>query len=440
MRGVVMAGDWGDESNLGGVAANNGGSMATQGNTVVSNLQRSKIGPLALSALLVMAIAAPAVAQVTRPVWYPPLSLYGRPVAQPYFDFPNWARYSNCRPAPLAWGYDPFPNYGPCEGSVDCLPETVACPGDFVAHRPSSWYFTADFAPLTMDRLDGVALARIGPSGPVVLSTEDLQTEFAAGGKYTIGRRIFDCYRLEGTYIGFHSWEDERLVVNSATNSLGGSGNLSTYFSGFSNPITAGLDGANFVSASVRSNFQSGEINVRYWGDMPPGPLDVSLLIGVRYIRIEDQFNFVSQADRPLPAGTTLDLQSNTLNDMWGAQIGIEFACLVSSRVWFDFDLKGGIFSDRVDLSTSALNNGASTLITDTRNRTAWLGDLSLIANWQMTPYWVLRAGYQALFFNGLSLAHEQNVSPIFPNVVGVLNDRGAAVYHGPILGIGANW
>src|SRR5207248_2149964 len=105
----------------------------------------------------------PASAQITQPVWYPPLSLYGRPIAQPYFDLPTWARYANCRPPPLAWGYDPFVNYGPCDGAGADVP-TVACPGNFVAHRPSGWYGSADFAPLTIDHLDGFALARIGPT------------------------------------------------------------------------------------------------------------------------------------------------------------------------------------------------------------------------------------------------------------------------------------
>jgi hypothetical protein len=388
--------------------------------------------------LLVLLSAAPAAAQSSQPVWWPPLSLYGHPVSQPFFDFPNWARYSYCRPAPLAWGYDPFPNYGPCDGAP--WYSNINCPGDFVAHRPSGWYGSADFTPLNMDRLNGVPLARIGPTGTVVLSTEDLRTEFAPAGKYTIGRRIFDCYRLEGTYMGFNSWQDQRQVVNNTTNSLGGTGNLSTYLSGFSNPITQGLDGANSVSAGVRSNFQSAELNMRYWVDMPPGPMDVSLLVGLRYIRIEDQFNFDSQADLPAPTGTAVDLQTNTLNNMWGAQIGIAFDVLVTTRFWIDFDLKGAMFNDHVSLTNAASTNGVPQLITDTRNRTAWLGDLSLLGNWQMTPYFTLRAGYQALFFNGVSLAHNQNVSPLFTNVVGVLNDKGRVAYHGPVLGIGANW
>ena len=388
--------------------------------------------------LLLLACAAPLAAQSTQPVWWPPLSLYGRPVAQPFFDFPNWARFSNCRPAPLAWGYDPFPNYGPCDGAPGY--HTINCPGDFVAHRANTWYGSADFAPLTMDRLDGMPLARIGPTGPDVLTTEDLRTEFSPSGKYTIGRRIFGCYRVEGTYLGFDTWQDARLVVNDDVNALGGIGNLSTYQSGFSNPITPGFDGANTVAASVRSNFQSGEFNVRYWVDMPPGPFDVSVLVGARYIRIDDQFNFVSQADIPGGPSALIDTQTTVLNELWGVQIGIHFAALISTRWWLDVDLKGGMFNDHVELETADTGTFAPALVTDTRDRTAWLGDISLVMNWQMTPGLVLRGGYQALFFNGLTLAHEQNVAPIFANNVGVINDKGKAAYHGPILGIGYNW
>ena len=99
-------------------------------------------------------------------------------------------------------------------------------------------------------RFDRIGLRRVAlcdrATGPVVLSTEDLRQEFSASGKYTIGRRIFDCYRIEGTYLGFATWSDQRLVTNTDVNSLGGTGNLSTFLSGFSNPITAGLDGASF--------------------------------------------------------------------------------------------------------------------------------------------------------------------------------------------------
>ena len=89
-----------------------------------------RLGVLAL--LATAALAAVALSPATA--WG---QLYGRPVAQPCFDFPNWARWSDCRPGPLAWGYDVFPDYGP----IDCacgMPDSVACETDFVAHRPTT--------------------------------------------------------------------------------------------------------------------------------------------------------------------------------------------------------------------------------------------------------------------------------------------------------------
>ena len=145
---------------------------------------------------------------------------------------------------------------------------------------------------------------------------------------------------------------------------------------------------------------------------------------------------FRAETDQPLPGGTSIDLQTNTVNNLWGGQIGIEFAVLVSSRWWFNLDVKGGIYNDQISLTSQATQNGATSLITDTRNRTAWVGDISLVGNWQMTPYWVLRAGYQALFINGIGLAQDQALSVQFNNSTGPLNDSGRLAIHGPILGV----
>src|SRR5438874_6938692 len=193
--------------------------------------------------LLALLLAAPAAGQVTQPTWWPPMTLYGRPVASPMFDFPVWARYSGCRPAPLAWGFDPFANYGPCDlAPNNCYP-TINCPGNFVAHRPNAWYFSADFAPTTVDFQNTRAIAALGTTGPIVLSTADLQPNFDAGGRFTIGHRIWDCYRIEGTYWGSFQWKDYAATADGTLNAATGApGNISTLLSGgFGNAAVATL-------------------------------------------------------------------------------------------------------------------------------------------------------------------------------------------------------
>lgn len=391
-----------------------------------------------LAAALALGLAASAAAQSTQPNWWPPTGLYGRPVAQPFFDFPVWARYSNCRPAPLTWGYDPFVNYGPCDGAQG-YPD-INCPGNFVAHRPSAWYFSADFAPTTVDFQNTHAIAAVGTAGPVVLSTADLEPEFDAGTRITVGRRIFGCYRLEGTYWGSFQWRDDAAAVST---NAGGVGNLSTLLSGgFGNAAVPGLDANSFVSIQSGTQMNNGEINLLYWIDMPPGPFDVSLLVGGRYLDVRDQFNLVA-----INAVQENRLQVNTQNRMSFVQIGLASDWLVSSRFWYNFTLKGGIGNNDTNLVsdytvTAGGVPGAPNNFQRSQNRTVWLGDLSLVANFQITPWLVARVGYQALFLNGLAVASDniQTSNPLLTNGPVQLNDASNGVFHGPLIGIMGNW
>jgi hypothetical protein len=126
---------------------------------------------------------------------------------------------------------------------------------------------------------------------------------------------------------------------------------------------------------------------------------------------------------------------------MYGAQLGIEMAWLVTVRTWIDMDLKGAILHDRVNLNSMLTQNLVATPDnTDTLHNTVFLGDLQLAANWQMTPSLTLRAGYQALWFDGLALAQNQIRSPLINNAPGPFDDAGKACVHGPTLGLTAYW
>jgi hypothetical protein len=388
-----------------------------------------------------MILASPAAAQSTQPVWWPPTSLYGRPVSQPFFEFPTWARFSYCRPAPLAWGYDPFPNYAPCDGAMGY--HTINCPGGFVAHRPSAWYAWADLAPTTVDFENTRALAALGTTGPVVLSTSDLQPNFDAGGRFTIGHRIWDCYRIEGTYWGSFQWKDYAATADGTINAATGApGNISTLLSGgFGNAAVATLDNNSFVSAADRIKMNNGELNLLYWLDMPPGGLDVSLLVGGRYLDIRDQFNLHS-------INTVQEnvLQVNTINQMWFMQAGIATDWLIAPRMWINATLKGGMANNHASLinnyTTTAGGVATLNLSSDVRNRTAGLLDLNFTANLQITPWLVGRIGYQALFLTGVAVATDniQTNNVLLTSGPAVVNARSSGVFHGPLIGIGGNW
>jgi len=320
---------------------------------------------------------------------------------------------------------------------------TINCPGGFVAHRPSAWYAWADLAPTTVDFENTRALAALGTTGPVVLSTSDLQPNFDAGGRFTIGHRIWDCYRIEGTYWGSFQWKDYAATADGTINAATGApGNISTLLSGgFGNAAVATLDNNSFVSAADRIKMNNGELNLLYWLDMPPGGLDVSLLVGGRYLDIRDQFNLHS-------INTVQEnvLQVNTINQMWFMQAGIATDWLIAPRMWINATLKGGMANNHASLinnyTTTAGGVATLNLSSDVRNRTAGLLDLNFTANLQITPWLVGRIGYQALFLTGVAVATDniQTNNVLLTSGPAVVNARSSGVFHGPLIGIGGNW
>lgn len=411
-----------------------------------------------LAVVLALASAAPLAGQNTQPVWYPPTTLYGRPVAQPFFDFPNWARYSYCRPAPLAWGYDPFPDYGPDDCACEMGVQSINCPGDFTCHRPSIWYASADLAPLArvypntslvrrfVPATPGVNLngdadfndpGDVAPTAPfftgTVFDTHNLHSELDAGAKVTVGAHVLGCLRVEGTYTGSYAW-NTTAAIHSNTPSL------ATNFSGFVLP----LDGVTFAGATdvnlfSQTRLHSAEANVRYWVDMPPGPFDVSFLVGARFMQIDDNLRYLV-TNGIVPAGTN-DFRAATENTLWGVQVGVAGDLMLHSRFWVKTDLKFGVFDNQSSLNYQA--NAAPAIQSSLRN-TALVGDIAISGHWQMTPNLVFNIGYQLLIVDNIATGINNVLQPPFPPaVIGAQTqyDRnGQITFHGPTIGLMGVW
>jgi hypothetical protein len=71
-----------------------------------------------------------------------------------------------------------------------------------------------------------------------------------------------------------------------------------------------------------------------------------------------------------------------------------------------------------------------------------WLGDLSLVANFQMTPWLVARIGYQALFLTGVAVASDniETNNILLTSGPIQLDDRSNMALHGPLIGLMGNW
>jgi hypothetical protein len=346
----------------------------------------------------------------------------------------------------LYWHLPLAPAEDPCENPM-CW--KGAHPG-----MSPRWYASGEFLGLFryQDSVSFQALPVLLQAQPVpgsaviVLGTPDFDMEIASGARVLIGRSLGEWYRIEGSYLGSHSWSDSVAIRNSDTNTQGGSGNLFSPFSDFGVPDgVLGLDYNNFASIAFTSRLNSAEINVRrrlphiHGGEHHA---EASVMVGLRYADISETFNYFTQANVPAPQGATNDVAISVHNDLYGVQIGCLSQLLMRERAWLDFETKGGFFANRAGQRTVYTNvdsTGATTTVAsgDSEDVTSYMVDLALTLNYQFAPSMTLRIGYNAIFVWDVALASENLNTDVNRLLWGPADvDHGHnLVYHGPSIG-----
>jgi len=384
----------------------------------------------------------------------------------------------------LYW-HDP----GACSSSCHCRMGDWTCP---TAAAP--WIFASvEFMPLIRDQMSPVIFAARASQTKSITSTttgaittktttttttrtaelteDDFTNEFDPGMRISLGVALNDQLRLEGSFVGNYSWSgttEARLMSDPS-----GLGNLLAPFSHFgdayANPglptltqtlveITgeppiesgdpyapvAGVDYNSRITVSYTSEFSMSELNLRRRLSnisTPRVAAEASVLVGLRQVSISEHLHYEAESDTE---NRTNDVQIGVNNRLFGMQIGFQTQFLVSQRTWIDFDAKGAILFGRANLATSAdfpdlpAPNSSDGTDYASEQVTAFLGDLALRYNYQLTPSLTLNAGYNAFFLDGVALA-SKNLS----HNTGTLIDgtpqpdhTGRIVYHGPSLGL----
>ncbi len=309
---------------------------------------------------------------------------------------------------------------------------------------PPLWMVQAEGLFLFRDPADSRPMAALGPSGPTVLGTNDFDSEFEGGIRATIGRALGDWYRLEATFMGGYSWNDTVAIRNLDPNGSGGNGNLFSPFTDFGNPAGVnGLDFNDFVSIRFGSQLSSVELNVRRRLLSRPGRWESSFLVGIRYVNLQESFGYRTTSTTPGPGTAGVDYTTQTDNEMVGAQLGFTTQFLVRPRLWIDFDMKGAILANGASMSytltqVDALGATSNFAGSDNRDRTTFLGELSLDMHYQFAPRWTFLVGYNAYWLTGVALAEDNfntdiNLLQLGPAQVA---HKGEIVYHGPHIGL----
>jgi len=159
-------------------------------------------------------------------------------------------------------------------------------------------------------------------------------------------------------------------------------------------------------------------------------------------MNLDDRFRVHSISDDGVN-----DAIAATENSLWGVQVGIQGACLKTTRCWLDFDLKGGIYNNdaSLDYTLNSFDNDEDQSFLGAADRTAFVGDISIVGHWQVTPWLVFNLGYQAIFVDGVALGLSNVANPPFLDGIDAppttqFDDSGRLVFHGPTIGVMGIW
>lgn len=327
-----------------------------------------------------------------------------------------------------------------------------------------TWYTQDDFIYLSRqgpqkDRT--LAFLSTGLLDPALLRTSRT-LGYSPGARLTIGQWLCRDNRnrdhaIEATFFGFLDWQDSRGLEDPSM--VLENGVLST-----GNRIRSALDlnapGFNFANTQTytyQSELNTFEVNLRinrrlgrdrlelnpkgYWvRKCSPAPL-CSLFAGARYLSVDERFNYVSQGNDfnlvDIPDVRTVRISDNsgifrtsTTNDLIGLQAGTD--------IWFQHcrwrtgvRVKGGPFINFSSQSTRVLASTTRTTTTPaedegepptvetevetidrnekaTDNMAAFVGELSIMGQYQVRRNLAVRASYDLMWVNQVALALDQ--------------------------------
>jgi len=312
----------------------------------------------------------------------------------------------------------------------------------------------------------GILPANRGLAGTFV--TTGIPWDLVPGARLTIGEHLGrdDLDRdqsLEFTYYGGLSFF-VRDSYNARPNSF-----LVTPLAGTILPGLPGFTGAQTYDSTIGSNFNSIELNYKLNRRLGRDQLIMSpnggwsrhaergwlpaVLIGTRVANVNETFTFASS--RPNVSSSvyngTYDIQSQSW--LWGLNFGGE---LISKNEHYYWGLRGRVTPAVSFASNQQQAAGVNSTPTPpppavpvARGAFSWhqaadqigpgfLGDLTIMGGWQVTPNFAVQVGYDMLWVAGIATATRQfNLDNVRPNSI---DGGGQVFYNGLSMGLEGSW
>jgi len=280
--------------------------------------------------------------------------------------------------------------------------------------------------------------AGVGPNAPRYLNPNNDDDDFEPGWRIAARYDVGALAVLEATYMGLYDIGFTDTVTSAAVNN-GVPFSLFTSFSNFGvGTLVAGFDDGNVHTLDYQSDLQSTEISYRrYWVGNNPR-VSGTWLLGARYLRMTEEFNFNSQALVVAAVEFANRLWSSE-NDMVGFQFGGDGWICLRQGLRFGGEAKAGIYNNHFKFRHAAtLPSDPDFDVLSTGDQIAFAaeGGATLVAD--ILPSLSLRGGYQVMYLNSLATAGNSiDQADIYSTAV---SSQAHALYHGFNGGIEYVW
>jgi hypothetical protein len=333
------------------------------------------------------------------------------------------------------------------EGSLPSFFETTAdqsqgvggCDVGFGQSCCSRWTASAEF--ITLDRVGSFnqTLVETEPStvpvkdlyktpGTEVLNATDLHQGFSGGPRLGLIHHGDNDGDLEFVYFQIDGWNAARSIGPDPNDWLvmkapGGFVQAQDHFD------------TQRMAWNYASRLYNAEVNVR-WNPWRR----VTVLAGFRWVNLSEELQGTLPPQRTVPFWDT-----QTKNNLYGFQIGAEGKLLERGRFSIGCTGKAGLFDDHAEETTTVSIYRILFGESDWTDRAAFVGETRVQCKYQVTQRLSLRAGYEAIWLQGIALAPGQipntyshsslDPTKIYVQATGV-NCSSHVFYHGATVGL----
>jgi hypothetical protein len=253
------------------------------------------------------------------------------------------------------------------------------------------------------------------------LYSDDVVFPLEAGLRLEISRRFDNNMTLAATYWGLQQWSVGNAIYGDPV------GETILAYSPY-------LQLPSFYTSlgyTYGSQIHNVEFNALYRLNPDDPYWEVNWLCGVRYVYFADNFSLTG-----IDSSATESLNSNTTNNLIGAQTGLFFVRGWSRFQW-EAGLKVGLMANiyhQHATDTASDGSGDATVFSDNSNSGSGLSalfEVSVGVRYRLTDNLGLRLGYQVYDITGLALG---------PRQLGSFGHGGNVCLDGLSLGLQANW